>query len=231
MFKVKFADHIFEIDNKYNYVEKLCRDYITYEQSEKVIKVTESEVLAENKTDDVYPLEYLESLAVYRKICETLLSDDILLFHCSAIAYDNKAYLFTAPSGTGKSTHTRLWKEVFGDRVTMINDDKPLLKITDDGAVVYGTPYSGKENLNTNTSAVVASIVILQQAAIDKIESVSPSDAFPMLLNQTYRNTRAEAFLKTIGLVKKLSALPIYLLSCTPTKKAVEVVFSKLMED
>ena len=97
--------------------------------------------------------EYLESLALYENLTQLLLSRDVLQFHCSALAMDGRAYLFTAPSGTGKSTHARLWRQVFGPRVTMINDDKPLVRRQTDGSWrVYGTPYGGKHNLQTNTS-------------------------------------------------------------------------------
>lgn len=83
---------------------------------------------------------YLETLAVYRKIADYLLSCDTLLFHGSVIAVDGEGYLFTAKSGTGKSTHTRLWREYFGERAVIVNDDKPLLHITDSGVTAYGTP-------------------------------------------------------------------------------------------
>lgn len=78
--------------------------------------------------DGEYSLSYLETLAVYRKIVTRLVFSDILLIHGSAIAVDGKAYLFTAPSGTGKSTHTRMCREYFKDRAVMVNDDKPLNK-------------------------------------------------------------------------------------------------------
>ena len=120
--------------------------------------------------------EYLETLAVYRKICDQMPERDTFLFHCSAIAVDGKAYLFTAPSGTGKSTHTRLWREVFGDRAVMINDDKPLLHVASESAqtgkdgtsaqpqvLVYGTPWDGKHRLSTNTVAPVAGICLVER--------------------------------------------------------------------
>lgn len=72
---------------------------------------------------------YLETLAVYRKIAEKMPDYGTVLFHGSAIAVDGEAYIFTAKSGTGKSTHVRLWREMLGDRAVMVNDDKPLIRI------------------------------------------------------------------------------------------------------
>ena len=171
MFQIELAEHIFAIENKYSYVEKLCQDYLTEKCTADIIQVTHEEIERENEDGKNWSLGYLESLAIYRKICEKLLEENIILFHCSAIEIDGKALLFTAPSGTGKSTHTRLWREVFGDRVTMINDDKPLLFIPkntngemSDNVKVYGTPYAGKDGLQTNTSASVSAIIVLHQA-------------------------------------------------------------------
>lgn len=83
----------------------------------------------EEENPDGFPDAYIESLALYQNITELLLARDVMQFHCSALEMDGRAYLFTAPSGTGKSTHVRLWRQVFGARVTVINDDKPLVRL------------------------------------------------------------------------------------------------------
>lgn len=230
MITIKLADHVFAIDNHYIYVEKLCHDYLTEEDAEQIIHVTEDEIQAENQSGGNWSLAYLESLAVYRKIVEYLLADDILLFHCSAFSIDGKAYLFTAPSGTGKSTHAKLWREYFGSRVTMINDDKPLLAVRKDAVKVYGTPYGGKDNIQSNTSAKVAGIVILHQADRNEIHRMTAKEAYPMLQNQTYRRSDAEGMFKTMDLVQKLSELPVYSLGCTISDEAVELAWNTLNE-
>ena len=90
-----------------------------------------------------------------------ILDRNCVLFHCSAVAVDGKAYLFTAASGTGKSTHTRMWRQHFGGRAVMVNDDKPILRIKDDGIYVCGTPWCGKHGLQTNVEVPVQGICIL----------------------------------------------------------------------
>ena len=106
------------------YTPKMCADYEADVNPMFHIEVSEAEIERErNAGEEHFSNAYLESLAVYRKLCEKMLDYDCFLFHCSAIALDGKAYLFAAPSGTGKSTHTRLWREVFGNRAVMINDD------------------------------------------------------------------------------------------------------------
>lgn len=196
------------------------------------IRVSLEEMKGESDSGAVsYSLPYLESLAFYRKICHILLNEGIVLFHSSALAIHGKAILFTASSGTGKSTHARLWRESFGSEVTMINDDKPLLKIEEDKVTVYGTPYGGKEGLHTNTEAPVAAIVILHQAEENGIQRISFGEAYPTLLNQTYRRKDAVGMVQTMNLVDTLAKLPVYRLGCTISKEAVEVVYRQLKED
>ena len=85
---------------------------------------------------------------LYTKICKKILGDyDGFFFHSSALALDGEGYLFTALSGTGKSTHTRNWRKLFGERVTMINDDKPIIRRIDGRFFVCGTPWMGKSDI------------------------------------------------------------------------------------
>ena len=222
------------VELSYPYTGKLFRDYIVKlseeEKEESLdISVTEEEILAEQTDPEhQYPLPYLESLAIYRKISHKFLEHDILLFHCSALEIDGKAVLFTAPSGTGKSTHARLWREHFPDRVRTINDDKPLLKIDGQSIEVYGTPYGGKDGLQKNISAPAAAIVILEQGKENEICRLTMKEAYPMLLNQTYRRKDAEGLIRTMDLVGSVARIPVYHLSCNISEEAVELVYKTL---
>ena len=160
----KIAEKNIEIDSLFPEIHALCSDYVTNQIADFSVKISEQDIefereksvrerIAEGLEIINYPDSYLETLAVYRKIADKMLSYETMLFHGSAIAVDGQAYLFTAKSGTGKSTHTRLWREVFGDRAVMVNDDKPLLKVTDSGVTVFGTPWNGKHRLGKNNSA------------------------------------------------------------------------------
>ena len=227
MFCVKMADHAIGIENNYGYIKEYYSDYLTDDSPEFTISVTDEEICAENHDGGRWHKDYLEILAVYRKICERLIFDDIILFHCSALSINGKAILFTAPSGTGKSTHARLWRERFGDKVVMINDDKPLVKFSDK-IFVYGTPYGGKDGIQTNTSAEVSAIVILHQAPTNIITKISADEAFTTLLTQTYRCSSVDGVLRTLPLLDRLSCLPVYSLGCTISQEAVELVYDEL---
>lgn len=229
MFSIRVADHNFNIDNKYPYIHKLCKNYYSDEESGILISVTEDEI-AREQTGKSAP-GYLETVAIYRKIAEHLIDDSTLLFHGSAIAVDNEAYLFAAPSGAGKSTHARLWRELFGQRAVMINDDKPLLKITDSGVVVYGTPWDGKHHLSTNTSAPLAAICILERGETNSIEPITQSDAWPTLIRQSYRPSDPAALKKTLSLIERLgNSVKLYRLSCNTDPEAARIAYNGMNE-
>lgn len=231
MITVKIADHVFSIDTTYLPIRALFRDYLTPEPPEFTLSVSPEEIRAERPDGAPESLSQQERLAIYRKLCEALLADDILLFHSSALAMDGKAILFAAPSGTGKSTHARLWRECFGGRVTMINDDKPLLKVREDAVTVYGTPYAGKEGLHANASAPVAAIVLLRQGPENLIKPLSPGEAFPRLLDQAYRPRDGAKLARTLPLVRRLASLPVYALECTISRAAAELVHTTLLKE
>ncbi len=150
-FTVNLAGHIIAVTTIHLYTLALCRGYLTDAVPEFELITTPEDIAdeaeksahedeVEGRTPHTFHDGYLESLSVYRKIAETLLNDKILLLHGSVVAVDGEEYMFTAKSGTGKSTHTRLWREVFTSRAVMVNDDKPLLRIENDKVISYGTP-------------------------------------------------------------------------------------------
>ena len=154
--------------------------------------------------------------------------DDVMMFHCSALTLDGRAYLFTAPSGTGKSTHAGLWRKRFGERVVMVNDDKPLLGVRGEKIIVYGSPYSGKEQLQTNTAAPVDGIVVLYQNPENMIRPLEVREAFPHLLTQSHRPRNAEGMHHILDILNRMTGLPIYSLGCTISDEAVRMAYQAL---
>ena len=169
---------------------------------------------------------YLETLAVYRKIADCFLSCDTLLFHGSVIAVDGEGYLFTAKSGTGKSTHTRLWREYFGERAVMVNDDKPLLHITDSGVTAYGTPWDGKHRLSTNIAVPLKGICILTRDIKNHIEQAEPHAVYPLIVQQTNRSLSSDGMKQTLSLIDRMFTLvPVYRLGCNMNIEAARVAY------
>lgn len=169
---------------------------------------------------------YLERAAIQRAFCEHLFHADTLLFHGSAVAVDGKAYLFTAKSGTGKSTHTRLWREAFGTRAQMINDDKPFLQITDGGVFACGAPWSGKHGLDSNITAPLAGICILVRGQENRIQPIAAGEALPMLRRQSNPPINPALLPRFEMLVHTLSRrLPLWHMACTRDAEAALVSY------
>ena len=173
-FKILIAGTVVEIISNYDCIHEFCKDYLTEKEPDLTISVTQSDIDFERKRDDKssgqgripadYPDSYLEVLASYRKIAEEMLNRDILLMHGSAVSIDGNGIMFIAESGTGKSTHAGIWQKCFKDRVKLINDDKPLVRITDDHIYICGTPWSGKKGLNTPIDVPLKTIYKIERA-------------------------------------------------------------------
>lgn len=240
---IQLAQNRILVDALFDSTKEFCREYLC--ESKEVdftVSITPEDIEYEKRKsaeEDAamgiptrpFSDEYLETLAVYRKICDQMPERDAFLFHCSAITVDGKAYLFTASSGTGKSTHTRLWREVFGDRAVMINDDKPLLQVKEHQVFVYGTPWDGKHRLSTNISAPVAGICLLERGAANHIERTEKEEAFPKLLQQTYRPQGPLALIRTLELLDAVASnVPLYMLHCNMEPDAACVAFEGMSE-
>ncbi len=235
--KYKIADKVVEVTSFYDEVHEYCTDYLTDTSADYSVTTTQADIDYEReksaREDEIEGIpvrnfsdSYLEELAVYRKIAEKMIDYDTILFHGSVVAVDGVGYLFTAKSGTGKSTHTRLWREYFRDRAVIVNDDKPLLKITDSGVLAYGTPYNGKHRLGTNISVPLKALCILTRSADNHIESITRNQAYTMLLQQVYRPADMLKIAKTLELVDRLAdTVKLYRLGCNMDKSAAKVAY------
>ena len=180
--------------------------------------------LQEGKNPRNYTDAYLETIAVQRKISEALFEYDVILFHGSVVAVDGCAYLFTAKSGTGKSTHTALWRQAFGERAVMINDDKPFLHIGADAAMVFGSPWMGKHGLGGNISAPLKAICILERGEENKIRRIDAKSAVPMLLQQSNRPMNRQLLGKYLQLLDELSGqVSFFKMACNMDVQAAEM--------
>lgn len=229
----RIADVCFAMHCQGELTRKMCADYEVDVQEKPSfdISVTEEEVDREGVSEDEKYREYLESLALYRKLCEKMLDYDTFLFHCSAIEVEGKAYLFAAPSGTGKSTHTRMWREYFGEKAVMINDDKPLLKVRQDGIYVCGTPWNGKHHLDTNKIVPIQGICLLERGSENHIEKIAALDAYPGLYRQTYRPADREKMVRTLALLRQLTErVSIYRMQCTISQDAAIMAWNAMKE-
>ena len=236
----QFADRIIQIQSICPDVHRLCDDYRAEGALDFAVETTQADIDFEReksvREDEIEGIQirqfsdgYLETLAVYRKIAEKMPDYDTILFHGSCVAVDGVGYLFTAKSGTGKSTHTRLWRELLGGQAVMVSDDKPLIRISDSGAVIYGTPWDGKHRLSTNIAVPLKALCILEQAEQNAIRQITAEEAYPMLLQQAYRPMDSMALSKTLTLIDKLaSAVSLWRLGCNRDIEAARVAYEAM---
>ena len=199
---------------------------LPFEQAE-----LDREALEEGFRRRVFTDPFLERAAIQRKFAEYLILHDTLLVHGSTVAVDGKAYLFAARSGTGKSTHTRLWMAAFGGRTLMVNDDKPFLEITDDGVLAHGSPWSGKHGLDTNTCVPLAGICLLERGAENVIRRVSPRELLPMLLHESYCLRDPGQYDRYRALVEELARrVPLWRMDCNREPEAAQVAHNAMSQ-
>ncbi len=230
------ADFIIEIRNKYDYLEKQCAEY-KYDRnapSDFVIGVTDEDIQKERILSDGvnYKDGYLESVCAYRQLCLKLPLKDALLLHGSVIDINNKGIMFLARSGVGKTTHTLLWKQIFGDKLKIINGDKPIIRFSNDLPFAYGTPWAGKENLQINTKTQLTDICFIERSCENKTTRLRPDEVLDLLMIQTLHPSEPEAALKTLELCDKLiSSCNFWKIQCNISQEAVFVAYNKIFGD
>jgi hypothetical protein len=157
-----------------------------------------------------------------------------LIVHGAVVEFRNKAYLFTAPSGTGKSTHIALWKYYLGDAVTVINGDKPIIRIGDthdrpSSVRAYGSPWAGKEGLQTKPSADLAGICLLRRGGGADIHTVGASAVVTEMINRVFLPQSSQGVAQVLELLDvMLQRVPLYELSCDISEKAVRSSFETM---
>lgn len=232
-FSVSLAGIVIGISAQNEIIRDKCGEYRTEEPPQVTVSISEKEILDEasrSGNEGIDPVN-AEWLALHRKIAASLLQYDTLLFHGSAIAVDGAAYLFTAPSGTGKSTHTALWRQMLGDRAVMINDDKPLLRFTEDQIYVCGSPWDGKHHLSRNIRVPLQAVAVLSRAAENSIVPLSSKAALPCLSQQSFRPNDPAALARSFELSCRLSKIfAVYDLKCNMQPEAARIAYEKMSE-
>ncbi len=205
-----------------------AKDYLCDFEGEPEIITGVTDEFIEEKLKDYPQLTKLECEYVWTGaiFCDRLWMFDALMLHSSAVVYQDKAYLFSAPSGTGKSTHTALWCELFGEGAYILNDDKPVIRIVDGEVMVYGTPWSGKTNQNKNVGVPLQGICFIERAKENKIRQVNVAEAVQGMLSQTVRRYNVEEVDKLIAVIDKiLSKIKVYKMGCNISTDAAKVAY------
>lgn len=228
-YTVELAGIAAEIRGQYPENRRFFREYLsdrpaalTVEPVEADLREIKARHLSRNPDAARFPAWFWENQALHWKLSEAALSYGVLLFHASALTLDGQAFLFTADSGTGKSTHAELWRRRFGGRVSMLNDDKPFLKVTDAQILAYGSPWDGKRHLSRNAAAPIRAIAELKRDSVNRVERCP--DPFRVLYLHALRCAEPSLSLRVLTLEKEIAErVPFYRLGCNMDPEAAEI--------
>jgi hypothetical protein len=231
MFIIKIAGLYIAVDHKHDRVARLCSNYIvsgsTYDF---LVRAGEEDISNEIKAagQKISPAN-AEAACIYRAICERLPEYGAYMLHAAAVEYGRRAYAFAASSGTGKSTHARMWTLAFGKAARIINGDKPIVRWSESGARVYGTPWCGKEGLGLNTSSPLAGICYLLRGEENKIRRAGSHESLERLIRQIYipRSPERAVFLLPL-LDRTVREIPAWVLVCNISPEAAITAYEAM---
>ncbi len=229
--KLKITDLIVEIDIKGKLLADRIGAYIYNGEKDADIVSIVSEQFYKDRNEDHKNLSFDECEYLYSGsfFYEQLALYDGLMLHSSCIEYKGKAYLFSAPSGTGKSTHTHLWLKYL-DGCRIINDDKPAIRIIDGVPYAFGTPWSGKTDENINEGVPIGGICFLGRGE-NKIKRIPGIAALKPFMDQTVRprdKALMDKMLETLNII--LSKVPIYQMTCDMSEEAVKTAVNGMVK-
>lgn len=231
MGKYKIADVVVEMKQEFSEKAYWYKPYI-YEGGEEPafsveVLADEIDYLVKNGVD-ITPA-VAENMMLCKKFNRSLIKFYGSYIHASAMLFDGKAYLFSAPSGTGKSTHTKKWLARFGDRAKIINDDKPSFRLIDGKCIVYGTPFAGGTDVQENISAELGALVFVERSETNSLEKIPPSKSISLLISQTPAGITEKAADRQLEMFSEiLTRYPAYLLKCNLDDSAVDAALGIL---
>lgn len=215
----------FLTDRDPEYYIEVSRQDLIYEQEMAEIEAVEEGLRVRKFTDP-----FLERATIQRKIACELVNRNTILFHGSTVGLDGAAYLFAAPCGTGKSTHTRFWREIFGSRALMVNDDKPFLQISASGVIAHGSPWCGKHGLGSNISLPLKGICFLERGSHNTIYRVQPEDCLDDLKHYCFIPEHFKGQTDAHSLVSKLSNMvPLWRMECRKDPESALVSYHAMI--
>lgn len=219
----KFADTVFDITLLDDKIYSFFKGYETDEESECSITLTKEMV---DNAVEFGSVPVRQILLVLKYVSAYLLDNkNGILFHSSAIDVGGKGVLFTALSGTGKSTHARHWVEAYREEVSYVNDDKPFVRLEDDKFFVYGSPWNGKHRLSNNKKVQIDTVCFLKRGEVDKVEPISPNEAVNLLFRQTVVPSDSNQKLKLFAVLDKLiRGVKLYTIYCTDSLESAKII-------
>lgn len=231
--KYQIADVVVDFDAKFDMLKVRSNKYLTTDVDKKknfIMYVNDEHIQKIKDGNQEITSELAEYIAMGNTFYRALLNYKGCLLHSSAVVIDDESYLFSADSGVGKSTHTSLWLKYLADKMPYIlNDDKPAIRIMEDGIFAYGTPFSGKHNKNENKKVKLKAICFIERAKINCIRKVESQEAIKLFLQQTLMKLNEEEMINLLDILDTIiREIPIYKLYCDMSEEAVLLAYNTM---
>ena len=163
-------------------------------------------------------------------LSEFLIKYNAMIIHSSFIKYEDFGIVFSAPSGTGKSTQAELWKKYY--HADILNGDRTVIRLMKDDYMGYGSPYAGSSQIYRNESAKIKAIIVLRQAKHNKLRRLFGKEAFLCILSEMSISQIDKNIIdkQSNWIMSLLKTVPVYLLECLPDYGAVKLVHDELKD-
>lgn len=232
--KYRIADFLLSMNCQSPYMLKISESYLDHTENEEEIDLCYEEEDRHEEWAAQMSCGEFEYNFTLNRFVQKIVEKDAFCFHASAIAVDGEAILFSADSGTGKSTHARLWKTFITEhQIENFNDDKPIIRKRDGKYYAFGTPWCGKHGIQKNMSAPVKALVFLEQDEQNEIKRIPMERALPLIFPQIIANkANQEQLLKILDMLDIfLRSVPVYKLHCNISEEAVRTVYHMVWEE
>lgn len=235
--KCKIADFSVAFQSDIKRLDKILREYTCdFEKHDLFISISDSDIEFEHTSykdgvERVFPTTF-KITALFRKLGEMLPSHNAFVLHSACFDVEGTGVAFAAHSGTGKTTHMNLWQELLGDKMTVVNGDKPIIRFFDDEPntpYAYGTPWNGKERLGCNMRTKLKHICFIERSKTNYVTTIEKSEAVSRLMKQVYMPKDPVALAETMQLIDRLlSCCSLWKIHCNMEIEAAEVAYNTI---
>ena len=232
----KISDFNITINGKYIFMQKNCESYNSKSlDADITINITDKDIEYERLcADNVYSTSALAATSAYRKLAEWLPLHNAFVLHSACFDVGGEGVVFAAHSGTGKTTHMLLWQKLLGDKMTIVNGDKPIVRFFEDEPNIpyaYGTPWNGKERLGCNMRTPVKHICFIERSETNYVDKMQPSEIINLIFNQVYMPKDPIAVANTIQLINRfINSCSLWKIHCNMDISAAETAYNAIFK-
>lgn len=232
--KCRIADFNIELFCRGRGLKTSCQPYLSdFDNADFTVKVTDEDIEEESRLQyEEFSKSYLESVAACRKLCSLLPEKDAFVLHAATFEAKGRGIAFLAKSGTGKSTHMLLWKQLLGDDFHIVNGDKPIVRIIDGLPYAYGTPWCGKEGWSDNREVALTDLCFIKRSEENKTVKLDKGEAVKALIRQVVMPEETEKVIKIIEMLDKtVKHCNVWEIYCNTDISAAEVSVKAILEE